>query len=213
MASPQIIPSPGAVELAASDKSIPPELLPRLCTVLQETRLAGGVYLRDVIRLAIGDYGDTPPPPRPPGSTAAPPGSRRKLRARLLPGAAPRPANPAPPAAVPRALTQLSLSPSPPPRGSPRSSSPSCIDSNQISVVLHTGSDLDLSASDASDSRCPSPPAAVLQRSSPSPPPARPTPRMQPGTDPAPAAWPPLRWQLSNPPDADLNHQPPSPDQ
>jgi hypothetical protein len=39
----------------------------------------------------IGDYDDDTPPPRPLGSEAAPPGSRRKLRARLLPGAAPRP--------------------------------------------------------------------------------------------------------------------------
>jgi hypothetical protein len=155
-----------AVELAAGDKLIPPWLLPQLRTVLQETRLAGGVYLRDVVRLAIGDYSGTPTPPRPPGS-------RRKLRAMRLPGAAPRTADPAPPAAVPRALTQLLLQPSHAPRGSPRSSSPSDIDSDQISVELHTGSGLDLSASDASDSRCPSPPAAVFQRSYPSSPPAR----------------------------------------
>jgi hypothetical protein len=103
-----------AVELAAGDKSIPPELLPRLCTVLQETRLAGGLYLRDVVRLALGDCGDTPPPPRPSGPTVAPPGSRRKQRAVRLPGVAPAPVDPALPAALPRALTQLSLPPSPP---------------------------------------------------------------------------------------------------
>jgi hypothetical protein len=170
-----------AVELAAGDKSIPPELLPRLRTVLQETRLASGLYLRGVVQLALGSRGDTPPPPRPSGSTVAPPGSRRKLRAVRLQGAAPRPVDPAPPAAAPRALTQLSLPPTPPPRGSPRSSSPSDIDSDQISVELHTGSDLDLSSSDAPDSRCPSPPAAAHQRSSPSPPPARPPPRRPPG--------------------------------
>jgi hypothetical protein len=157
-----------AVALASGDKSIPHELLPRLNSVLRETRLAGGVFLRDVVRLATGDYGDPAPPP--PGSTTAPHGSRVKAMARRLQGAARRPAGPAPPAAAPRALTQLTLPPSPPPRGSSRSASPSDIDSGQISVVLNAETDLDLSASESSDSRCPSPPAAAPQYTSPSPP-------------------------------------------
>jgi hypothetical protein len=126
-----------AVALASGDKSIPHELLPRLNSVLRETRLASGVFLRDVVRLATGDYSDPAPPP--PGSSTAQHGSRVKAMARRLPGAAPRPADPAPPAGVPRALTQLTLPPSPPPRGSSRSASPSDIDSDKISVVLDTG--------------------------------------------------------------------------
>jgi hypothetical protein len=206
-----------AVALASGDKSIPHELLPRLNSVLRETRLAGGVYLRDVVRLATGDYSD--PAPLPPGSTTAPHGSRVKAMARRLPGAAPRTADPAPPAGVPRALTQLTLPPSPPPRCSSRSASPSDIDSDQISVVLDTGSDPDLSASEASDSRCPSPPAVAPQNTPPSPPPARPTSRRQPSADPAPAARPHLRWPQRAQPclrlllDADLAHQLPPPDQ
>ena len=198
-----------AIALASGDKSIPYELLPRLNSVLRETRFAGGVLLRDVVRLATGHYGDPAPPPH--GSTTAPRGSRLKAMARRLPGAAPRPADPAPPAAAPRALTQLTLPPSPPPRGSSWSASPSDIDSDQLSVVLNSGSDLDLSESESSDSRAPSPPAAAPQNMSPSPPPARPTSQRQPSIDPAPAARPCLRWPpRARPcllPDADMSHQ------
>jgi hypothetical protein len=83
-----------AVALASGDKSIPHELLPRLNSVLRETRLAGGVFLRDVVRLAVGDYSDSASPFT--GPTAAPTGSHRKAQAQRLPGATPRPAKSAP---------------------------------------------------------------------------------------------------------------------
>ncbi len=120
------------------------------------------------------------------------------------------PAVPAPPQA-PRisALRRLALYPAPscatafdrsaaaPIRDSFRSSSPSDIDSDQISVALDTGSDLELSASESSDSRSPSTPAAAPQHTS-SPPPARTTSRRQPSADPAPTIRLPCggrRWQ------------------
>jgi hypothetical protein len=131
--------------------------------------------------------------------------------------AAPQAADRAPPAATPRALTQLALPPSPPPRGSSRSASPSDIDSDDLSVVLDTGSEADFSATEAADSPCPSPPAAAPLHTTPSPPPARPTSQRLPGADPTPAVratirWPPLaRTSLFS--DVALALQPPTPAQ
>ncbi len=48
---PKEYPLARAVALTAGDKSVPPELLPRLHSVLQETRFGGGLYLRDVVNL------------------------------------------------------------------------------------------------------------------------------------------------------------------
>jgi CBS domain-containing protein len=204
-----------AIALVSGDKSIPYELLPRLNAVLRETRLAGGVYLRDVVRFATGDYSDPAPPPR--AAVTKPTGTRVKAMARRSRTAAPQVADPAPPAAMPRALTQLTLPPSPPPRGSSMSASPSDFDTDDLSVVLDTGSEADLSASEAPDSRCPSPPAAAPLDTSPSPPPARPTSRRLPSADPAPAVRPTIQWppraKTSLLSDDVLARHPPSPAQ
>jgi hypothetical protein len=204
-----------AIALVSGDKSIPFELLPRLNEVLRETRLPTGVLLRDLVRFATGDYGD--PNPLPHAATARPTGTRVKAMARRSQPASPQVADQAPPAAVPRALTQLALPPSPPPRGSSRSASPSDIDSDDFSVVLDSGSEDVLSATEAADSPCPSPPAAAPLYTSPSPPPARPTSQRLLCADPAPAAratirWPPLaKTSLFS--DVALALQPPPPAQ
>jgi hypothetical protein len=206
-----------AIALVSGDKSIPYELLPRLNDVLRETRLPTGVLLRDLVRFAAGDYGDTAPPPRP--ALAQPNGTRVKAMARRLRPAAPQVADPAPAAAMPRALTQLTLPPSPPPRGSSRSASPSDIDPDDLSVVLDTESEAELSATEAADSPCPSPPAAAPLHTTPSPPPARPTPQRFISVDAAPVVrastairWPPLaRTSLFS--DVALALQPPTPAQ
>jgi hypothetical protein len=183
-----------AIALVSGDKSIPYELLPRLNDVLRETRLPTGVLLRDLVRFATGNYGDPAPLPR--AATTQPAGTRAKAMARRLRPAAPQVADPVPPAATPRAFTQLALPPSPPPRGSSRSASPSDVDTDDISVVLNTGSEADLSATEAADSPCPSPPAAAPVGTSPSPLPARLTSQRLPSADPAPAVRPTLQWPL-----------------
>jgi hypothetical protein len=184
-----------AIALVSGDKSIPYELLPRLNDVLRETRLPTGVLLRDLVRFASGDYGDTAPLPR--AATSQPPGTRTKAMARRLRPVAPQTADPVPPPAVPRALSPLALPPSPPPRGSSsRSASPSDVDADNISVVLDSESEADLSATEAADSPCPSPPAAAPAGTSPSPPPARPTLQRLPSAEPAPAVRPALQWPL-----------------
>ena len=206
-----------AMALVSGDKSIPFELLPRLNEVLRETRLPTGVLLRDLVRFATGNYGDTAPLSRP--AVTQPTGTRVKAMARRLRPAAPQVADPAPAAAMPRALTQLTLPPSPPPRGSSRSASPSDFDPDDLSVVLDTESEADLSATEAADSPCPSPPAAAPLHTTPSPPPARPTPQRFISVDGAPVArastairWPPLaRTSLFS--DVALALQPPTPAQ
>jgi hypothetical protein len=185
-----------AVALAAGDKSVPPELLARLHSVLQETRLGGGLYLQDVVNLALDGRADTHLSLRPAGPTGDHPGSRRKRHAVRLPGAAPPLPDPAPLAAAPRVLSQLPMPPTPPPPGSSRGASPAGTDSDQFSVELSdSGSDHDPLSPSAPDSPSPSLPAAA-HHSSPSPPPDRRPTQWSPSTGRAPTARPTLQWQL-----------------
>jgi hypothetical protein len=97
-----------AVALASGDKSVPPELLPRLRSVLHETRVGGGLYIRDVVNIALDGRADSHLSLRHASPAGVPPGLRHKRHARRLPGAAPVLPGPAPPAATQRALSRLS---------------------------------------------------------------------------------------------------------
>jgi hypothetical protein len=177
-----------AVALASGDNSVHPDLLPRLRTVLNETRVGNGLYIRDVVNIALDERADSRPTPCPAGPSGDPPGLRTP-RGRRPPRLGPAPALPGPnlPAAAPRDLPPLPLplsapSPGPPSRASPLSSI------GDFSVELNnSGSDSDATSFAASDGTSPTPPGDTPY-SSPSPIPARRPPRRSPSPARHPAA-------------------------
>ena len=195
-----------AVALASGDNSVPPDLLPRLRTVLAETKVGDGLYIRDLVTIALEERADPRPTPCPAGPGGDHPGPRAP-RSRRPPGPGPAPVLPGPalPASAPRALSTLSLPPTAPsPAPSSRASPLSSI--GDFSVDLdNSGSDSDATSLAASEGLPPTPPGAT-PFSSPSPVPARRHPRSS--ASPAarrPAAratlnWPP-RSRHSPPPD------------
>ena len=97
-----------AVALASVDNSIPPDLLPRLRTVLAETRVCDGLYIRDLANIALDERAGSRPTPCPAGPSGDPPGPRAPC-SRRPPGPGPAPTLPGPalPAAAPRELSPL----------------------------------------------------------------------------------------------------------
>jgi hypothetical protein len=101
---------PRAVALASGDNSISPDLLPRLRTVLAETRVGDGLYIRDLVNIALDERADSRPTPCSAGPGGDPPGPRAPRSGRPpRPGPAPTLPGPALLTAAPRELASLQL--------------------------------------------------------------------------------------------------------
>jgi hypothetical protein len=150
---PKAYPLSRAVALAAGDTSVPPELIPRLRAVLNETRVGDGLYIRDVVNLALNGRADSHPSFRPagsPGDAAGP--SRARRGRRLLAGPAQDPPGPTLPAVTLRALSPLPLPLVTSTAGSSRQPSPGSYDSNRDSLDLSDhGPDQNALSTSASD--------------------------------------------------------------
>jgi hypothetical protein len=183
-----------AVALASVDNSIPPDLLPRLRTVLAETRVCDGLYIRDLANIALDERAGSRPTPCPAGPSGDPPGPRAPC-SRRPPGPGPAPTLPGPalPAAAPRGNVSppaAAVSPVTGPSGRPSPLS----SIGDFSVDLdNSGSDSDATSLAASDGPPPTPPGATPY-SSPSPIPARRPPRSSPSPARRPAARATLHW-------------------